>query len=77
MVCTKDDSFYTAFAMDNDYVQTGISEWLKNYKDIFFEEKAAELSKIIEVSHTIVLKDGCELSHMPIYGLSLKQTETL
>ena len=77
MVHTKDDSFYAAFAMDNDHVQTGISEWLKNYEDIFSEKKAAELSKITEVSHTIVLKDGCEPSHMPIYGLSLKQTETL
>ena len=77
VVHTKDNSFYAAFAMDNDHVQTGISEWLKNYEDIFSEEKAAELSKITEVSHTIVLKDGCESPHMPIYGLSLKQIETL
>ena len=76
-VRTKDDSFYAAFAMDNDHVQTGIPEWLKDYEDVFSEEKAAELSKITEVSHTIVLKDGCEPPHMPIYGLSPKQTETL
>ena len=77
MVCIKDNSFYAAFMMDNDHVQTGISEWLKDYEDVFSEEKAAELSKITEVSHTIVLKDGCEPPHMPIYGLSPKQTETL
>ena len=48
VVCTKDNSFYAAFTMDNDHVQTGISEWLKDYKDIFSEEKAAELSKIMK-----------------------------
>ena len=77
VVHTKDDSFYAAFTMDNDHVQTEIPKWLKDYEDIFSEEMAAELSKITEVSHPIVLKDGCEPPHMPIYGLSPKQTETL
>ena len=77
VVHTKDDSFYAAFTMDDGHVQTGIPEWLKDYKDVLSEEKAAELSKITEVSHPIVLKDGCEPPHMPIYRLSPKQTEIL
>ena len=76
-VCAKDDPFYAAFVMDNSHIQTGIPEWLKDYKDISSEKKAAELSKIMEVSHSIVLKDGCEPPHMPIYKLSAKQTEIL
>ena len=77
MVCTKDNSFYAAFVMDDGHGQTGIPEWLKDYKDVFSEEKAAELSKITEVSHLIVLKDGCEPPHMLIYRLSSKQMEIL
>ena len=76
-MCIKDNSFYAAFTMNNNYVQIGISEWLKNYKDVFSEKKVAELLKITEINHTIVLKNGCEPSHMSIYELSLKQTETL
>ena len=77
MVHTKDEPSYAIFASDDNQVLTDVLECLRDYKDIFSEEDAAKLLELTKVSHPIVLKNGCEPPHMPIYSLSPKQTEVL